>query len=100
MATLGASLVCMTQKEIPSNCGSLHYSALHITVFLVSMGQAQGRPEPVRLCVATLENSSRQFVSPTWQRNMLIKAFERINKSKDVKKGKVPKIETLALDSS
>lgn len=70
------------------------------TLFLVSIGQTQGRPEPVRLCVATLENSSRQFVSPTWQRNMLIKAFERINKSKDVKKGKVPKIETVALDSS
>ena len=24
------SLVCMTQREIPSNCGNLHNSALHI----------------------------------------------------------------------
>jgi hypothetical protein len=70
------------------------------TLFLVSIIHAQGRPEPVRLCVATVENSSRHIVSPTWQRNQLIKAFERINKSKDVKKGKVPKIETVALDST
>ncbi len=69
------------------------------TLYLVCIAQAQGRPEPVRLCVSTLENSSRHIVSPTWQRNQLINAFERINKSKDVKKGKVPKIETVALDS-
>ena len=31
--TLGASLVCMTRREIPSNCGSLHNSALHIRCF-------------------------------------------------------------------
>jgi glyoxylase I family protein len=31
--TSGASLVCMTLREIPSNCGNLHNSALHIRCF-------------------------------------------------------------------
>src|SRR5215468_11672605 len=31
--TSGASLVYMTQREIPSNCGNLHNSALYIWCF-------------------------------------------------------------------
>jgi hypothetical protein len=50
--------------------------------------------------VATLENSSRHIVDPTWQRNQLVRALERTNKDKAVKKGKSPKIETVALESS
>jgi hypothetical protein len=61
---------------------------------------AQEKPAPVRVCVATLENTSRHIVSPAWQRNQLVRALERTNKSKDVKKGKAPKIEAVALDSA
>jgi hypothetical protein len=39
-------------------------------------------------------------VNPTWQRNELIKAFERINKSKDVKKGKAAAIQAIPLEST
>jgi hypothetical protein len=75
-------------------------STLLLSILFVSTAHAQERPEPIRVCVATLENSSRQIVSPTWQRNQLIKAFERINKSKDVKKGKAAAIEAIALEST
>ncbi|HKR86057.1 MAG TPA: hypothetical protein VJS37_17990, partial [Terriglobales bacterium] len=47
-----------------------------------------------------LKNSSREYVNPTWQRNELIKAFERINKSKDVKKGKAAAIQAIPLEST
>jgi len=64
------------------------------------MVHAQDRHEPIRVCVSLLKNSSREFVNPAWQRNQLIKAFERINKSKDVKKGKAAPIQAIALDST
>src|SRR5579863_4535633 len=74
--------------------------SLVVLAFLIPAVQAQEKPAPVRVCVATLKNTSRHIVSPMWQRNQLVRALERTNKSKDVKKGKAPKIETVALDSS
>ena len=73
--------------------------ALLWPILLISIAIAQNRPEPIRLCVSTLENSSRETVDPTWQGNQLIKAFERNNKGKDVTKGKVARIETVQLES-
>ena len=75
------------------------YASL-VSILLISMVHAQDRHEPIRVCVSLLKNSSREFVNPAWQRNQLIKAFERINKSKDVKKGKAAPIQAIALDST
>jgi hypothetical protein len=71
-----------------------------ILLMLISFAHAQNRPEPIRLCVSTLQNSSRSVINTTWQRNQLIKAFERFNKSKDVTKGKAGRIETVLLESN
>jgi len=73
---------------------------LLVFVLLIPLAHAQDKPAPVRVCVAALKNSSRHIVSPIWQRNQLVRALERTNKSKEVKKGKAPKIETVSLDSS
>ncbi len=73
---------------------------LALVAFLIPLLNAQEKPAPVRVCVATLQNSSRHIVNPGWERDQLVRALERTNKSKDVKKGKAPKIETVALDSS
>ena len=75
-------------------------SALLGSILLMSFAHAQSRPEPIRLCVSTLQNSSRDVIDATWQRNQLIKAFERNNKGKDVTKGKVARIETVLLESN
>ena len=62
-----------------------------LTLILIAMSMspahAQSKPDPIRLCVSTLQNSSHHLVNTTWQRNQLIKAFERANKGKDVTKG-------------
>ena len=78
----------------------LRFSPLLLSMVFLSVSNAQKGPEPIRLCVATLENSSPYNVTPTWQRNELIKAFERINKSKDVKKGKAASIDPVPLEST
>jgi hypothetical protein len=75
-------------------------SALLSSVLAISFAHAQNKPEPIRLCVSTLQNSSRSSIDPTWQRNELIKAFERSNKGKDVAKGKAARIETVLLESN
>ena len=75
-------------------------SLLLSSILLMSLAYAQNKPEPVRLCVSTLQNSSHSAIDPAWQRNQLIRAFERSNKSKDVAKGKAPMIETVLLESS
>src|SRR5215469_11873526 len=59
-----------------------------VSILLISIVHAQGKQEPIRVCVSILKNSSLEFVNPRLQRDELIKAFERINKSKDVKKGR------------
>jgi len=75
-------------------------SALLLSVFLTSLVRAQNRIEPVRLCVSTLQNSSLNLIDTTGAREQLIKAFERINKSKDATKGKVARVETIQLKSN
>ena len=70
------------------------------SILLISIVHAQGKQEPIRVCVSILKNSSLEFVNPTLQRDELIKAFERINKSKDVKKGKAAPIEAIPLEST
>ena len=71
-----------------------------ILLMWTSFAHAQNRPEPIRLCVSTLQNSSRSLIDTTWQRNQLIKAFERANKGKNVAKGKAARIETVLLESN
>jgi hypothetical protein len=72
-----------------------------LTLFMsMSSAQAQNKPEPIRLCVSTLQNSSHNLINTAWQRDQLIKAFERANKGKDVTKGKAAPIETVLLDSN
>jgi hypothetical protein len=75
------------------------FCALLWPILWISTAIAQNKPAPIRLCVSTLENSSRETIDPTWQRNQLIKAFERNNKGKDVSKGKIARIETVLLES-
>ena len=70
------------------------------SILLTSFAHAQNRPEPIRLCVSVLQNTSRTAIDTTWQRNQLIKAFERTNKGKDVTKGKAARIETVLLESN
>jgi hypothetical protein len=75
-------------------------SALLWSILLMPFAHAQNRLEPIRLCVSTLQNSSRDLIDTTWQRTQLVKAFERNNKSKDVTKGKVARIETVLLETN
>ena len=75
-------------------------SALLFSMLLMSFAHAQNRPEPIRLCISTIQNSSRTVVDTTWQRNQLLRSLERNNKGKDVTKGKAPRIETVLLESS
>jgi hypothetical protein len=75
-------------------------SALLTSILLMSLARAQNRPEPIRLCVSTLQNSSHTAVDTTWERTQLTKAFERSNQGKDVTKGKAARIETVLLESN
>lgn len=74
--------------------------SLVLLTVLVPIIHAQEKPAPVRICVGLLENTSRNIVNSAWEREQLVRALERTNKSKEVKKGKAPKIETVALESS
>ncbi len=74
--------------------------SLVVLAVLVPVINAQEKPAPVRICVGLLENTSRNIVNPAWEREQLVRALERTNKSKEVKKGKALKIETVALESS
>ena len=73
-------------------------SGLLLSILVTSTVQAQKRPDVIRVCVATLENSTPHVVNATWQRNQIVKTFERINKSKDVKNGKAAPIEAIPLE--
>ena len=75
-------------------------SALLSSIFLISIASAQSKPELIRLCVSTIKNSSLNALNMAWQRNQLVKAFERMNKSKDVTKGKAARVETVLLESN
>jgi len=61
---------------------------------------AAQNPEPIRVCVAVLENRSHSSVSPEWQQKELIRGLESTNKQKEVKKGAVARITPVALDSN
>lgn len=74
--------------------------ALLCSILLMSFAHGQSKAVPIRLCVSALQNSSQSVVDTTWQRNQLIKAFERSNKGKDVTKGKAARIETVQLESN
>ena len=74
--------------------------SLVLLTVLVPVINAQEKPAAVRICVGLLENTSRNIVNPAWEREQLVRALERTNKSKEVKKGKAPKVETVALESS
>lgn len=69
-------------------------------LFSSSIALAAQNVEPVRLCVAVLENHSRLMVNPEWQQKELIRALERTNKKKEVKKGTAARITMVALDST
>lgn len=56
--------------------------------------------EPIRVCVAMLENRSHSAVTPDWQQKELVRALDRTNKNKDVKKGSEARIMPVALDST
>jgi len=73
-------------------------SFLLIPILVASIVQAQKKPDAVRVCVASLKNSTPQIVNEKWEQNQLVKALERINKSKDVKNGKAAPIEAIALE--
>ena len=76
------------------------FSLLLSSLLFLSIAYAQNSPEPIRLCIPALENNSRHIVDATWQQNQLVRAFERINKSKDVTKRKIARTEPLALVSN
>lgn len=69
-------------------------------VFASPFALAAQNLEPIRVCVAVLENRSHSAVSPEWQQKELIRALERTNKQKEVKKGKAARITVVALDSA
>ncbi len=69
-------------------------------VFSCPLALAAQNQEPIRVCVAVLENRSHQAVSAEWQQKELIRALERTNKKKEVKKGTAARITAVALDST
>jgi hypothetical protein len=78
-----------------------HLSLLLLAVVLSSpFALAAQNSEPIRLCVAVLENRSHSAVSPEWQQKELIRALERTNTKKEVKKGAAARITAIAIDST
>jgi hypothetical protein len=77
-------------------------SFLALLPFVVcsSIAYSQSSTEPIRVCVAALENDSAHLVSTTWEQDQLVRALERLNKSKDVTKGKIARIDPIALKST
>jgi hypothetical protein len=75
-------------------------SALLSSILFLAVAHSQNKREPIRLCVSMLKNTSLHTVDPRWQRTQLVKAFERTNNDKDVKKGKAAMIDTVPLDST
>jgi len=78
-----------------------HLSLLLLAVvFSTPIALAAQNSESIRLCVAVLENRSHSTVSSEWQQKELIRALERTNTKKDVKKGAAPRITAIAIDST
>ncbi len=77
-----------------------HLALLLLTVVSASsFDLAAQNSEPIRLCVALLENHSHAAVSPEWQQKELIRALERTNSKKEVKKGTAARIAAVGIDS-
>ena len=77
-----------------------HLLLLPLAVFSSFLVHAAQNPEAIRLCVAVLENRSSQTVSSEWQQKELIRALEKTNKNKEVKKGAAARITAVALEST
>ena len=78
-----------------------HLLLLLLAVVLLSpFALAAQDTEPIRLCVAVLENRSHQAVSPEWQQKELIRALERTNKKKEVTRGTAARITVVTLEST
>ena len=78
-----------------------HALFLLLAVVLLSpFALAAQNSEPIRLCVGVLENRSHQAVTPEWQQKELVRALERTNKNKEVKKGTAARITAVALEST
>jgi hypothetical protein len=77
-----------------------HLSLLLAVVFSSPLALTAQNPEPIRLCVTLLMNRSHSAVTPEWQQKELIRALERTNARKDVKKGAAAQITAIAIDST
>src|SRR5215471_11738511 len=80
----------------------MRHLLLHLLAVVLSFPFALAAQdiEPIRLCVAVLENRSHQGVSPEWQQKELIRALERTNKKKEVTKGTAARITVVVLEST
>jgi hypothetical protein len=77
-----------------------HLSLLLAVVFSSPLALIAQSPEPIRLCVTVLMNRSHSAVTPEWQQKELIRALERTNAKKEVKKGAEARITAIAIDST
>ena len=77
-----------------------HLSLLLAVVFSSPLALTAQNPEPIRLCVTVLMNRSHSAVTPEWQQKELIRALERTNAKKEVKKGAEARITAIAIDST
>jgi hypothetical protein len=77
-----------------------HLSLLLAVVFSSPLALIAQNPEPIRLCVTVLMNRSHSAVTPEWQQKELIRALERTNAKKEVKKGAAARITAIAIDST
>jgi hypothetical protein len=77
-----------------------HLSLLLAVVFSSPLALTAQNPEPIRLCVTLLMNRSHSAVTPEWQQKELIRALERTNARKEVKKGAAAQITAIAIDST
>lgn len=75
----------------------------HLPLLLLAVVFSSSRPltaqnlEPIRVCVAVLENRSHSAVTPEWQQKELIRALERTNKQKEVKTGAAAQVTPVAV---
>lgn len=77
----------------------MRHLPLHLlaVAFSCSCSLTAQNPEPIRVCVAVLENRSRSAVTPEWQQKELIRALERTNQQKEVKKGAAAQVTPVAV---
>lgn len=71
-------------------------TAIFLYPFILTAQNSQS----IRVCVTMLENRSHSAVTPDWQQKELVRALERTNKNKEVKKGSSSRIVPIAVDPS